>query len=436
VPAQRAEEVTVGSMNFERFFDEVPDGDGAPTLNAGAVENRLNKASLTIRDILKTPDVLAVVEMEHLAILGRLANKVNSDAVGAGAPNPGYVPYLFEGNDIGGIDVGFLVKSSVTVDSVVQVGKNTIFPLDGSLLNDRPPLQLSASVMPLTGTPLPLTVIVNHLRSLNGVDDVTAAGDRVRAKRAAQAEFLADHVQSLQSANPNERIVLVGDFNAFEVSDGYVDVMGTIVGAPAPASQVVVASPDLVNPNLVNLTTFVPPSNRYSYSFDGNAQVLDHVLVTQNLVNYVSRIGYGRSNADQPESLRSNPNTPARLSDHDGVVVAFATGAPRLVGQVVAKSAGAATIDVRFTNSGTGNVVDGLVEGITFRTMAGTGTVTLAGPALPIPLGVVAPGQSVVVTLQLNVPAGVTRFTVTETGSLKSAAGDALRFSSTQTVIK
>ena len=107
--------------------------------------------------------------------------------------------------------------------------------------------------------------------------------------------------------------------------------------------------------------------------------MLDHALVTQNLVNYVSRVSYSRSNADQPETQRGNPNTPARLTDHDGVVVAFAMGAPRLVGQVVAKTAGAATIDVRFTNSGTGNVIDGRVEGITFRTMAGIGTVTLVG---------------------------------------------------------
>ncbi len=438
VPAARPEEVTVGALNFERFYDTVnaPSPIGDVVLTPTAYQNRLNKASLTIRNVLRTPDILAVVEMENLATLQDLAAKVSADAIAASQVDPLYQAYLVQGNDIGGINVGFLVKTAVAVTSVQQFGKDTVFALDGSLLNDRPPLELRATVTPATGSPLALTVIVNHLRSLNGIDDPGSAGARVRAKRLAQAEFLANHVQGLQVANPAERIVLVGDFNAFEVSDGYVDVIGSIVGSPAPASEVVLAGADLVNPNLVNLVTFVPPSNRYWYSFDGNAQVLDHALVTQNLVNYVSRVSFSRSNADQPETQRNDPNTPARLTDHDGVVVAFAMGAPRLVGQVVAKTAGAATIDVRFTNSGTGNVIDGRVEGITFRTMAGIGTVTLAGPALPISLGVIAPGQSVVRTLQLNVPAGVTRFTVTETGSLKSAAGDALRFSSTQTVIK
>ena len=66
----------------------------------------------------------------------------------------------FEGNDPGGIDVGFLVKTSrVTIDSVTQVGKATIYTPAGTtatcheegapqtaLLNDRPPLVLEASV--------------------------------------------------------------------------------------------------------------------------------------------------------------------------------------------------------------------------------------------------------------------------------------------------
>ena len=57
-----------------------------------------------------------------------LAQKVNNDAVAAGEPNPSYAPYLVEGNDIGGIDVGFLVKSTVvSVLNVTQEGKDATF---------------------------------------------------------------------------------------------------------------------------------------------------------------------------------------------------------------------------------------------------------------------------------------------------------------------
>src|SRR5206468_5655145 len=116
--------------------------------------------------------------------------------------------------------------------------------------------------------PFPVTVIVNHLRSLSGVDDPDD-GNRVRTKRRAQAEYLANYVQGLQNADPQERIVLVGDFNAFTFNDGFVDVIGTIKGTPTPSDEVVLASADLVNPNLVDLVETVPADQQYSFVFDG-----------------------------------------------------------------------------------------------------------------------------------------------------------------------
>src|SRR5258708_2900060 len=37
----------------------------------------------------------------------------------------------------------------------------------------------------------------------------------------------------------DDNIVSVGDYNSFEFNDGYVDVVGTVLGTPAPADQVV-----------------------------------------------------------------------------------------------------------------------------------------------------------------------------------------------------
>jgi hypothetical protein len=168
---------------------------------------------------------------------------------------------------------------------------------------------------------------MNHLRSLNGIADPTPSGTgtegaRVRAKRAAGAEFLASFVQSRQGADPAERLALIGDFNAFEFSDGYADVMGTIRGAPAPANQVVRSSPDLVDPNLTDLTLAAAAAERYSYAFDGNAQALDHVLLNAALVAATSsrRAEHARLGADFPETARNDPGTAVRLSDHDAVI--------------------------------------------------------------------------------------------------------------------
>jgi predicted extracellular nuclease len=336
-------EFTVGSFNLQRFFDTVNDpGIGEPVLTAIAYANRLNKASLAIRNFTKTPDILGVVEVENLTTLQDLAAKISADAIAASQPDPLYQAFLVEGNDVGGIDVGFLVKQQlvngptprVTVGSVVQENAGELFTNPDSsteLLNDRPTLRLMATVNHPNGASFPITVMVNHLRSLNGVDDNApgtngwaTAGHRVRAKRRAQAESLANLVQARQVADASERIVLVGDFNAFEFNDGLGDSMGTIAGTPTPANQVVLASPDLVNPDLANLVP-TAPAERYSFSFDGNAQTLDHVMVNQALIAAVDalRSEHARTGADFPETARNDPNTALRNADHDPIVAFF-----------------------------------------------------------------------------------------------------------------
>ena len=64
-----------------------------------------------------------------------------------------------------------------------------------------------------------------------------------------------------------------------------MDSIGTINGNPDAGDEVVLCCPDLVNPDLIELANTVPAGERYSYSFDGNAQVLDHELITQNLLS-------------------------------------------------------------------------------------------------------------------------------------------------------
>ena len=334
-PEAGANEFTVSHFNLERFFDSVDEpGTSDVALTPAALDGRLNKASLAIRHVLRTPDILGVVEVENLAVLQQLAARISADAIAANEPDPAYAAYLEEGNDIGGIDVGFLVKRAgdrVRVIDVTQIGKDTDFTFAGATakLNDRPSLVLEADVLAPAGRAYPVTVIVNHLRSLSGIDG--SDGDRIRNKRRAQAEFLASYIQSRQVAHPAEWLVSVGDYNAFPFNDGYVDVMGTITGTPTPAENVVLASPDLVNPDLTNLVTLVPPAQQYSFSFDGNAQVLDHVLVNAPMLKRFTRMAYARVDADFPEAFRGDTGRPERVSDHDAPVAYFTfPGAPSI----------------------------------------------------------------------------------------------------------
>jgi hypothetical protein len=98
-----------------------------------------------------------VVEVENLATLQALATRISDDAIAAGQPDPRYTAQLIEGNDVGGIDVGFLVRTAVVAGAtprvsvtaaVQELAASRFTNPDGSteLLNDRPPLRLMATV--------------------------------------------------------------------------------------------------------------------------------------------------------------------------------------------------------------------------------------------------------------------------------------------------
>ena len=333
VPTPAADEFTVASFNMERFFDTTDDpGVSDVALTAVAFNRRVAKASLIIRTMQRLPDVIGVEEMENLSTLQTVATQVNNDVVGGGGSNPNYQAYLVEGNDVGGIDVGFLVKASrFTVVEVTQFGKATTYinPNNNQpeLLNDRPPLLLRGYIERTPpGTFTSFTVIVNHLRSLGSIDD-PADGNRVRTKRNEQAKFLANLIQTRQAADPNEKIITVGDMNAFRVNDGYVDVIGTLLGTPAPADQVVLSAPDLVNPDQTDLVDTLSAAQQYSYNFDGNAQTLDHIIVNPPALAVKTRFAYARNDSDFAVKNYESTNE-LRISDHDQPVAYFSLSGP------------------------------------------------------------------------------------------------------------
>ncbi|HEX8738364.1 MAG TPA: hypothetical protein VF721_23735 [Pyrinomonadaceae bacterium] len=323
LPQAKDNQFSIAATNLENFFDDEDD----PSMKEDIVTKeafalRLKKISAAIREYLQMPDIIGVIEVENLSALKRLAEKVNADAQAAGKPNPKYEAFLVEGNDPRGIDSGFLVKTSrVEVVSVKQFGKDEKYenPVrkSESNLNDRPPLLLEAKINDAkTNKPFAVTVVVNHLKSFNGYNDEKDAPN-VRLKKRLQAEFLAKLVNERQKANPAERILLVGDFNAYQFNDGIVDVIGAIKGSPAPKDQVLNPSEDFLNPDLTDLVDLIKADQKYSYSFDGNAQVLDHFLANDAMKKHLAGFGYLRINADYPETLRGDAARVERYSDHD-----------------------------------------------------------------------------------------------------------------------
>lgn len=319
VPVPDADEFTVAAFNIENFAGN---------------EARRKKAALAIRQLMRSPDVIGHIEILDEATLQALADQVNSDAVAAGEPNPAYEArliraFLADGVTPSSQNVGFLVKTSrVRIDSVAAEPAGTYTPPGGGsfLLHDRPPLVLHATVEPNGVNPRPVIVVVNHLRSFIDIEVVGPEGDRVRAKRTAQAESVAQLLQQLQITYPGTAVIAVGDYNAYQFNDGYTDPISVIKGVPTPGDQVVVQmSPDFVSPDFINLTDMLPAAEQYSFIFEGTPQALDHVLINTVAAGYLQRYAVARGNADFPGGpvFAGDETRPEGASDHDMPVAYF-----------------------------------------------------------------------------------------------------------------
>ena len=135
-------------------------------------------------------------------------------------------------------------------------------------------------------------------------------------KRLEQAQSVARLAQARQGS----KLIIVGDYNAYQYTDGYTDIVGVIAGN-ITASESKRPGTDLVNPNLKNLIVDVAESERYSYIFGGNLQVLDHALVNAEMQASVVEMVFARGNADAAEGEEENAESALYASDHDGFVV-------------------------------------------------------------------------------------------------------------------
>lgn len=329
LPTPTDRQIVVAGMNLENFFDDVDDpGINEDVSTPEAFAKRLNKVSRAIREFMQSPDVIGVIEAENLAALKRLAAKLNADSVAVGKPDPKYEAFLIDGNDGRGIDNGFLVKTArVKVLETKQFGKEDKYrnpnTKEDNFVNDRPPLLLRASIDDAkSGQPFVFTLVANHLKSFLGYNDPKQM-DNVRLKKKLQAEFLAKLVQTRQLADPKEKIILLGDFNSYQFQDGILDQIGTITGKPAGKDVVLMASDDLVNPDMIDLVDVIAAPQRYSYIYDGNSQVLDHIIISETLRKHTTGFGFARVNADYPESFRNDGTRVERFSDHDPAVAIF-----------------------------------------------------------------------------------------------------------------
>ncbi|MBW8311576.1 MAG: DUF11 domain-containing protein [Rhizobium sp.] len=442
-----ASEYTIAGFNLLRFYDDVNDAGGDVALTTVAFERRVAKTARAICEYVKTPDILGVVEVENLNALSRLADAINSNVPGTCERNPQYVAYLVEGNDVGKINIGFLVSTAevrpsvprVEVLEVVQYGKSEVISNPNgttSILHDRPPLVLRAVVNAGNGATAPVTVVGNHLLSLIDINSLApgsngypTTGDRRRTKRALQAEYTAALIEQFQQANPSERIVLLGDFNAFEFSDGYVDVMGILTGREAANDAVLEYVDSPVTVPLTNMSFESAEGQNYSFTFEGSAQTLDHLVVNQALIDAAGalRTEHARINADFGVDNFGDDAVPLRSSDHDPVVLFVDEDGFRSVdlGLAVTATGGAVQpgspvgFQATLSNAGPQDATDVLVS---FSANAELPSLAVTAPAgFTCAPAVVAAGATTVDCVADTVAAGSTAFTVTAGTSASTA---------------
>lgn len=315
IPTPAASEFTISHANLENFSSS----------NA----TKLSKASLAIRNVLHTPDVVGLIEIDTSTSAQALANKINAD-VG----NPSAVNYVVYFNDTAATqDIGYLVNTARVPAPAAPTPYHpaSTFTYCGvtDTLHDRPSLVLNVDFPQPGGGTVPVTIILNHTKSLIAVDSQKSYGTcgtgtegaRNREKRRQQAEDIAD----LIALHISENLVVLGDMNAFDFNDGFQDMVGTLKGSPAPADQVVEPSTDRWSYSLTNLVSTLPADQRYSFAFEGNAQALDHVLVNSAMLQRNTRYAYARYNGDFSNDYSTNANTPERVADHDAPVAFFNT---------------------------------------------------------------------------------------------------------------
>lgn len=356
-------QLTVATFNVENLDP----GDGAAKFTglANAIVNNL-----------KSPDIINLEEVQD-------NNGATNDSVvdasvtyqtlinaiaAAGGPTYQYrqinpVDDTNGGEPGGNIRVGFLFNpqrvsfvdrpggTSTSSTTVTDIGSDGIPDLSASPgLLDPTNSTFNASRKPLVGEFVfngqTVYVIGNHFNSKGGDQPLFGVNQpptlTSEVQRNQQGTIVKNFVQSILAIDTNANIIVAGDLNDFEFSNPL-----TI----------------LESAGLNTLVETLPANERYTYNFEGNAQVLDHILASGNLL----------TNLDGYDVVHINSEFTDQVSDHDPVLARFNLGvsnqAPTAVNltntvTTLAENTSTATrikvADISITDDGLGTNVLGL----------------------------------------------------------------------------
>lgn len=294
------EEVTVATFNIENFSAN----------KEQTSDEKVHRLATAILESLNTPDIIAVEEMQDnngtindgTTDASESAQRLIDEICAYQGPVYKYVDLAPENNQDGGepganIRVGFLYNPT-RVKLVQSNDKKNLLPKN--------PMKIGADNPLFDNTRKPLAaefkfkdqnfvVVANHLNSKIG--DVSPFGKiqpvvlGSEPKRIELAQEVNRFMQSIVAGKKDAVVVAAGDMNDFEFSKPLQALKGDI---------------------MTNMMETLPKEQRYTYIHDGNAQVLDHILVTKNAEPYT---------AIQPVHINAEfMDEHGRVSDHDPVL--------------------------------------------------------------------------------------------------------------------
>jgi len=204
--------------------------------------------------------------------------------------------FLFNPDRVGFVDipgggsttaVGVTGKGSATS---LTASPGRIAPDDPAWNDSRKPL---AGEFTFRGKKL--FVIANHFDSKGGdqgIDSVDQPPVRSsEVQRVRQAIIEHDFVQQIETADPKADVVVLGDLNDYQFSPAVTSLTDN-------------------GKTLTDLVNTLPVAERYSYVYEGNSQVLDHILVSPDLDR---KVDY--------DVVHINAEFANQTSDHDPQVI-------------------------------------------------------------------------------------------------------------------
>lgn len=310
-------EISVATFNVENLAPADPD-------------TKYQRLAGQIVTNLKSPDILALEEIQDNSGAANdgttdssaTSNKLIAAIAAAGGPtyqarwvNPdngtdGGQPggnirqvFLFR-TDRG---VAFVDKPGATANTATEVtgtGRDAaltfspgrIDPTNGAWTSSRKPL-----VGQFTWNDRSVFVIANHFASKGGDDPLMGRFQQPlrssEVQRKNQATAVRGFVDKLLAADARANVIVLGDINDFEFS---------------PTADILVGSGSTA---LTDLPRTLPANERYTYVYQGNSQVLDHILMSPNLVRTMANKKYSY------DIVHTNSEFSDQDSDHDPQIV-------------------------------------------------------------------------------------------------------------------